>query len=294
MKRGFTLIEMLVVVGILAVLMTVMVRVSSGAIESARATKCIANLKTLAVACSSYADAKMAFPFAGSLVSADYLNNGGPSISYGWVGTGGTETSLSCYVPNSETREDCIRNGQLFPYVNSNRDVFVCPTHKNMYKSNPPAWSYAMNEMFGWDSSGGEVDPTMLMIPKKKIPGVAMGAYNRVFGRMRMQPPALERVLLFAEIQFADAGDSFSGNSGGGSVAETDCTLQYDSLKECIGFNHKSGGNMAAHVAFCDGHVEKYILYRGLSRGDAEILTKGLCTGADITFNGSAYEDMYE
>ena len=67
MKKAFTLIELIVVVGILAVLIGTLVAALSGGTDAARAARCLTNLKNLATACNSYAMASSCYPLAGSV-----------------------------------------------------------------------------------------------------------------------------------------------------------------------------------------------------------------------------------
>lgn len=55
-RRGFTLIEMLVVVAIMAVLVAVLIPTLAGARESGRSARCLSNLKQAALICALYAD----------------------------------------------------------------------------------------------------------------------------------------------------------------------------------------------------------------------------------------------
>src|SRR5258708_614150 len=56
---GFTLVELLVVIGIIAVLMAIVLPTFSKARESANTVKCLANMRSLAQACMNYpADTK--------------------------------------------------------------------------------------------------------------------------------------------------------------------------------------------------------------------------------------------
>jgi prepilin-type N-terminal cleavage/methylation domain-containing protein len=55
-RRAFTLVELLVVIGIIAVLMGLLLPSLSRAREAARRTKCLANLRTLGQAMNMYAD----------------------------------------------------------------------------------------------------------------------------------------------------------------------------------------------------------------------------------------------
>ena len=59
MKKGFTLIELIVVIGIIMVLAASLLVVSGGITESARASKCQANMRSLSQACYSIALAEV-------------------------------------------------------------------------------------------------------------------------------------------------------------------------------------------------------------------------------------------
>ena len=62
MRRAFTLVEMLVVVGIVAVLIGLLVPMALSAHESAKATVCLSNLRQIAAGAVAYASAHGRFP----------------------------------------------------------------------------------------------------------------------------------------------------------------------------------------------------------------------------------------
>ena len=55
-RRGFTLLELLIVIGIIAVLMGILLPVIAKARESSRRTVCLSNLRQIALAMNTYAD----------------------------------------------------------------------------------------------------------------------------------------------------------------------------------------------------------------------------------------------
>ena len=60
-----------------------------------------------------------------------------------------------------------------------------------------------------------------------------------------------------------------------------------------MGFNHRDGRDWVAHVIFADGHVEKLRRpKKGMSNEDMRELTKWLCEGKDVSFNGQRYEEL--
>src|SRR5881409_3161367 len=66
-KRGFTLVELLVVIGIIALLISILLPALSKARESANRTKCLSNVRQIAMGFISYTqENRGSFPFVAS------------------------------------------------------------------------------------------------------------------------------------------------------------------------------------------------------------------------------------
>ena len=181
-----------------------------------------------------------------------------------------------------------------------NTACYTCPDHKRLCakKRINLGWSYAMNAFFGMD--------------RLAFGGTAKAyAYNREYGNIhatlkqsgseRSRELSPDRVLLFSEIPFLEINGvqnpSFEAGNGSGA-SKTDCTLQYETITgkscsspEAIGFNHKVGNNYIAHVAFADGHVTQMKLPANASESTLLTLTRWLCTGSEIEFDGVNYAE---
>ena len=315
-RGGFTLVELIVVIGIIGILAGVLMVSFSGGTESARAAKCLANIRNLAQGAIGHAAAHDHFPYAGSHASIGVDSNG--TIYHeriGWISwlskndeyntrrsSGGASTSfhklpnISACCANDEDAAFAITNGTLWKFVGQNRETYVCPVHANRASKLHGAkarFSYAMSAYFGYDWTQGSKAAT------------SDGA-----GWINMHASRLDRKLLFAELPFAIPNANDGKNEVSEDVAYStaddtylvDCTLQYKAsynsksynadwggTAEAIAFNHKSGKRYCAHVAFADGHVEKLLMPKGSGGLDSVTLTALLAGGVDISFDGSVY-----
>lgn len=306
-KRGFSLVELIVVIGIIVVLAAVLIGALSGSSDSALAARCLTNMKNLASACQAYGLQTDYYPLAGSTQYFVFDRSRGKRagrarLKYyenkGWVSwysqgqfpmesKGGAPQTVPMYW-SAEAGEGidheglyAITNGAVWRYTSGSREVYTCPVHKKMYGN--ARWSYLMNAYFGWNIKGGEY---------------SYGQYQGREGFAGLAKP--DRVLLFSEVPF-DGPGHWRPKPGDGGTDE-DGVLQFDtcgqnsatkgetSAKEHIGFNHKSGRKWYAHVVFADGHVEKIVA--PTQENQFYDLTKWLCTGTDYSFDGRNYREM--
>ena len=300
MKKAFTLIEMLVVIGILGILMSILVMHVTGGSESARAVKCLTNMGNLARAVQQYGSTHGVYPLAGSVERLGFdesqgINNAHEKYSelVGWISwnsagqyRSGPQSHIanygwftSAYDEDTTAREYCLTNGALWKCMTGSATCYTCPEHLiKMDKAHiKPGWSYVMNGYFGYDESRGA------------------SARSWSYGGLEYNTLArADRRLLFAELQwesYVGSSPSFAPSAGFENV----CTLQYKDRDggEMIGVNHKSGRDKVAHVAFADGHTDKIVMpKKGLSTGELKELTKWLCTGVDVAFDGKRYREM--
>jgi prepilin-type N-terminal cleavage/methylation domain-containing protein/prepilin-type processing-associated H-X9-DG protein len=82
-KRGFTLVELLVVIGIIAVLIGILLPALSRARAAARSTACLSNLRQLGSALAIYLAEKK-----GHLVHYNWQNTTNPDLSWNWYWMG--------------------------------------------------------------------------------------------------------------------------------------------------------------------------------------------------------------
>ena len=302
MKRAFSLIELLIVIGIIAVLAGVMLGNYSGIIERVRSTKCQTNLKNLANAVNTYA-AGGRYPFAES---AQALSESGPCVQEvkGWLSwlsrdkdfpiDGDNPASITHVSYANNNLEDvtfALTNGAIWSAVGRNHDSYICPVHADAcYKVGVrrPGWSYQMNAWFGYEEAKGQAEA--LWDPRQEA-----GQLTRA-----------DRLLLFAEIPALDPNGKEvrkrglklpTPNLSGGDDSDDMCgCLKYKSLTGAggtgvIGFNHLRGRDIVGHVAFADGHVESFA---APANGDVANLTDWLCQAYDVVIDGKDYKRVLE
>ena len=294
-KSAFTLLELIVVIGIIGLLMGVALTQFGGSTESAKAAKCETNMRNLVTAANTYAmeEKNGYFPPAGSF-SYRYVNHKKAKVEYhnyriGWIA--GSENRRG---PNNDFVTDnpvafapipfnadelslrnALTNGSIWKAMGGARTAYQCPIHAEAmrkYHKRSPGWSYAMNMRFGYDKEG----------------------YKHY--AINKEVSDASRLLMFAELQGAvidvpgcvlQIGKDELKNRLKEGAPKADAVLDYTT--EVIGFNHKLGTRgMSGHVAFTDGHIEKLLCPKSGSLND---LTEALCLGHEISYDGKAYED---
>lgn len=149
-RHGFTLVELLVVIGIIALLIGILLPSLNKARESARTVKCASNLRSIgqgiAQYVSQYAGALPASNFYKGLTVNPGISQGPPTPSTGYV-------HWSSYIYADKTK---LGTDDAFKSL-SGWDAFQCPSLDN--GGLPPANTFNGNsDGLGNDAGGGVID----------------------------------------------------------------------------------------------------------------------------------------
>ena len=317
-RNAFTLLELLVVIFIIGLLMAVLVTAVGGGTNAARSAKCLANMRNLATGAVSIAMRDEYYPLAGSVEWYEITYNPQSNLMVyhyyerqGWIGwdSRGTyhgnngsvhQSQVTKGFPNwyrstydvnkgewtkSRQDENFIRRGTMWGFVKNNREMFLCPEHRKAIKKigkkygvkDAPYWSYVMSERFGWQAKG------------KEGPYHGENAKRVEYGNISRP----DKTIIFAEMNWTEIPGCAEPKITKSAGTDCDCVLQYSSNSERIGFNHISGNDMVAHVAFADAHVEIIRLPRGTTNEQQlRDLTHCLCAGKDWALEKGKYKEI--
>ncbi len=310
-KTGFSLLELIVVIGVLAVLGTIMMGQFGKSMASARNVKCLSNLRTLTQAylnChgQEYLRATCAESYNTEIGVPQYV------ISAGWIMWYADSyennpspikmTQMGMYGPqgdrhDEERRMKCIKSSRMWDAVRHSHNAYLCPLHADITQQRSggklkPYWSYILNGYFRWakDDEPGDVQANKGRQSLAEGPFASVPDLFMIFCETQMEP-----IKGLPEPEYTEK-----------YTLGTDMVMQYDGEEglieygggdpEVIGFNHTVGNKRTAHISFADGHVEQLTLPLVGKGKDATAdlanlrdLTAWLCGGASITFDGGFY-----
>jgi prepilin-type N-terminal cleavage/methylation domain-containing protein len=145
--RAFTLVELLIVIGIIAALAALLLPAVGRAREMSRRAVCLSNIRQLSMAWLAYAN-----EHRGRLVTSNGASIAGQTFATNWFGGGPIAQDA---MKDTWQRDPLtvMRNGLLWPYLR-NPQVYTCPNDSHAFSYDVPTGKITPNPG-GFGSSYG-------------------------------------------------------------------------------------------------------------------------------------------
>jgi prepilin-type N-terminal cleavage/methylation domain-containing protein/prepilin-type processing-associated H-X9-DG protein len=220
-RAAFTLVELLIVIGIIAVLMALLLTGVARARQHANRAACLSNLRQIGMALIAYAvDNENSFPAPGDLDDV-YPED--------WVH----------WQPNRDVRE-----GRVMRYINYSVDVLRCPSGFADRSTTPPyPFSYSVNNRFTGRSIGAFFRPAM--VPPCKL--------------VQCADPSNKILAIEEDVTAINDGEWCSEDVETGLTRRTSLSVIHDKGREYGGGDRVDPlytGRGRGNVVFADGHCD--------------------------------------
>jgi prepilin-type N-terminal cleavage/methylation domain-containing protein/prepilin-type processing-associated H-X9-DG protein len=246
---GFTLVELLVVIGIIAALISILLPALNGVREQAKRTQCASNLKQIATAWVMYAN-----------------NNKGavPSAALGFRPSNWDWLFFHRNASAPFTRPRDLDESMLAPYLSSplNPEIFRCPSddweaHASRdFPELPYLYSYSMNVHLSSTLTQAQINS---LFPASERPNFVA---NLKVSRIKN---AAEKIVMIEEDERTINDGAWASRVVGGLFPTVDEIASRHERRKAISDPEKRG-----NAFFADGHVE--FINRAYARLDAHLL----------------------
>jgi len=284
MKKAFTLIEMLVVVGIIAVLAAIVLVNIRGATDAANATKCMSNLRSLFVAVDAVGMDSGSYPLAGPCIrkSADQGQVRQDTFEP-WISRDHSEKMVPCYGTGNEDEDRyALTNGSwgaVWRAMAGNEGAYNCPMFVKDHlvkRKCKPLFSYALNAVKFMSDVTSMAD---------SFAGVGITRYPLT--------ERADRAVMFAELPISQSCsyDPLARPETCDATLKPDTGVKaWKGSAEEIGFVHQDKRKRYyGHVVFVDGHIEKFMQPPASSALKAKKLAVHICCGDDVAYDERGY-----